>query len=125
MYDINDMFGTGIQGYSIITAVIFLGTYAIVFGIIHPSIRFKKVYEYLISKRQNIESIRIVSLILKTVGIRKEKGIKGHLKVTNHAVGQESKRWLGLIRWGRKKRTEDHEMGVPVEVEQSLTRRKK
>jgi len=118
------MFGTGIWGYSIITAVISLGTYAIVFGMIHPSIRLQKVYDFLINRWQRIKSIGAIDAVLKTVGIKTENDTTGHQEVTNHAVGQDSKKWFGLIRSYQKKRTEDHEMGIPVEVEQSLTRRK-
>jgi hypothetical protein len=39
MWAINDMFGTGTRGFAIITTLISSGTYAVVFGLLHPPSR--------------------------------------------------------------------------------------
>ena len=39
MWAINNMFGTGTRGFVIITSLIALGTYAVVFGLLHPPSR--------------------------------------------------------------------------------------
>jgi hypothetical protein len=39
MWAINNMFGTGTRGFVIITSLIAFGTYAVVFGLLHPPSR--------------------------------------------------------------------------------------
>jgi hypothetical protein len=124
LWAINDMFGTGTRGFAIITAVLAVGTYIAVFGLLHPT-----------TQKDAIEAIRKgVSFSWITRKIKKggddanqnpplkagkgkekeEEGISTGLQSNDAAAESPRQKKLTLLSRFRKRKVkggEDHEMG--------------
>jgi hypothetical protein len=117
MWAINGMFGTGTRGFAIITSVIACGTYAVVFGLLHPPARNRalealKVYFPVISWNGESDNLKNKNLA-DSKGKGKENNASG-----SGAQGEDvspktvnPKRSLISRFQRRKRRVQDHEKG--------------
>ncbi|KAH8777269.1 hypothetical protein BGZ57DRAFT_351768 [Hyaloscypha finlandica] len=124
LWAINDMFGTGTRGFAIITVVLAVGTYAAVFGLLHPTtqkdaieaIRKGFSFSWITQKIKRGADDANQNPPLKA-GKRKEKekeGISSGLQ-TNDATAEPPQQKMPTLfskfRNRKVKGGEDHEMG--------------